>query len=338
MSVWSTASDPACDAVLKRLVGETECWKRPLPTSLKTQAFGGAWHDTPSYWATREVDGSPVRELVCVCWFECDAAVRNVPPGQYVAAWRLHISELQGFDEVAAEVSLEASPVFKRSWNAAWRASQASGERGWFLLVFPTVISVQSLACCTASLHQTDGRWKSGFGVAEFALLPVDGTSTAPQPEPQKALPEESSTVLCSVECDGLKYRARVPVCTVEAATAAACAATTSEAAVSVVEVFDAELDDWVVLNDVGMLCHKGKLRVRPRKQPAPSGEEGQRRPVPVEVSRLVAGVEELAVRKRECDTSAARADREMQLLWTRVQVDAELVKASIVGEQRMPL
>eukprot|EP00727_Mastigamoeba_balamuthi_P009916 m51a1_g5547 hypothetical protein (340) ;mRNA; f:499519-501235 len=191
---WSHDLESACETVRQRLNSETQNGRISFKNAHSTTSFGGAWHDNSSYWRTKRINGSSVRLLKSVCWFECNSSPFDVPPGLYVAAWRLHLSGLDGFSS-------------------------------------------------------------------------IKGVASAAEKRPSSARPRSAiKKVLCSVEYNGKKFRVTVPLRTVDAAIETICESTSADAASTVIETFDPELDDWFVFNSIDMLVDKGKVRILAKK------------------------------------------------------------------------
>eukprot|EP00727_Mastigamoeba_balamuthi_P003455 m51a1_g13106 hypothetical protein (328) ;mRNA; r:539-2425 len=224
---WSHDLDSVCDYVRQRLNSETQNGRSSFRNAHSTTSFGGAWHDNSSYWRTQSIDGS-----TSVCWFECNSSSFDVPPGQYVAAWRLHLSGLDGFSSMKGSVTVSGGNFYRVASAAEKRPSSA---------------------------------------------------------RPRSAIKK----VLCSVEYNGKKFRVTVPLRTVDAAIETICESTSADAASSVIETFDPELDDWFVFNSIDMLVDKGKVRILAKK-----GAGQARRPEWRGAQRMSAPVEEqLALR-----------------------------------------
>eukprot|EP00727_Mastigamoeba_balamuthi_P009918 m51a1_g5549 hypothetical protein (645) ;mRNA; r:524635-535945 len=91
--------------------------------------------------------------------------------------------------------------------------------------------------------------------------------ASAAEKRPSSARPRSAiKKVLCSVEYNGKKFRVTVPLRTVDAAIETICESTSADAASTVIETFDPELDDWFVFNSIDMLVDKGKVRILAKK------------------------------------------------------------------------
>eukprot|EP00727_Mastigamoeba_balamuthi_P004641 m51a1_g14175 hypothetical protein (3303) ;mRNA; f:29594-45724 len=162
------AMDQTADAATQSVESNAAGPLSPLHTTV----FSGAHHDNPHYWSDTTVDQRRVRMLLSVCWFDCNCRVDDVPPGKYVAAWRLYLDRAGGF-QGRDPIAVRLCPEGQGAPAAEAQLDVANSSTQWALAVFPEVLRVEQRGALVAEMALRSGNWKSGFGVAEFALVPV---------------------------------------------------------------------------------------------------------------------------------------------------------------------